>query len=64
VLSTYFVPSMLRLWQAETMPATEIEATVFWWVRLNHLRSLIGACALLAALKTLSVPSERSDNHK
>ena len=27
---TYFVPKMIWLWQAETLPASEVESTVFW----------------------------------
>jgi hypothetical protein len=51
----YFVPTMLRLWQAETLPAAEVEATVFWWVRLNYLRLALGVSGWLAALKALSL---------
>lgn len=52
---TYFVPKMIWLWQAETLPASEVESTVFWWVRLNYVRMIIGACGWLAALKALSL---------
>ena len=56
----YFVPTMLRLWQADAMPAAEVASTVHWWVRLNDLRALLGVSALLAALKALSLPDERA----
>ena len=49
---------MIWLWQAETLPASEVESAVFWWVRLNYVRMIIGACGWLAALKALSLPNE------
>lgn len=55
---TYFVPKMIWLWQAESLPASEVESTVFWWVRLNYVRMVIGACGWFAALKTLSLSGE------
>lgn len=54
----YFVPRMIWLWQAETLPASEVESAVFWWVRLNYVRMIIGACGWLAALRALSLPNE------
>jgi hypothetical protein len=54
----YFVPTMIRLWQAETLPPAEVESTVYWWVRLNYLRSLLGVAALVAALRALALPAE------
>ena len=53
----YFVPTMIRLWQAETLPAAEVASTVSWWVRLNYVRSAMGLCALIAAVTALSLPS-------
>jgi hypothetical protein len=55
----YFVPTMIRLWQADTMPAGNVTTSVFWWVRLNYVRSLLGLCALVAGLRALALPGGR-----
>lgn len=51
----YFVPAMLRLWQAGTLPPEEVRSAVWWWTRLNYLRLVLGVSGWFAALKALSL---------
>ena len=55
-LSTYgyFVPNAFRLFEAERLPAAEVEALVSRWVSLSPWRSLVGLGALIAALQALA----------
>lgn len=48
----YFVPTMVRLMQAENSP--EAVSSAIRWAQLNNLRHFLVLAALLAALKTFS----------
>jgi len=49
----YFVPTMIRLMQAEN--SQDAAAAAVLWSQLNNFRHLLVAAALLAALKTFSL---------
>jgi len=49
----YFVPTMIRLMQAENSPAATSSA--IQWAQLNNLRHFLVLAAWLAALKTFSL---------
>jgi hypothetical protein len=54
----YFIPTMVRLMGAETIPQAEVEATLSQWLLLNHGRHVLTATAWLAALKAFSMRGE------
>jgi hypothetical protein len=49
----YFVPTMVRLMQAESSP--DAVSSAIQWAQLNNLRHLLVLAAWLAALKTFSL---------
>jgi hypothetical protein len=49
----YFVPTMVRLMQAENSP--DAASSAIQWAQLNNLRHLLVLAAWLAALKTFSL---------
>lgn len=52
---SYFIPTMIRLMQDETISNAEAVATASQWMGLNHVRHLIVLVAWLLALRTLSL---------
>jgi Anthrone oxygenase len=57
---SYFIPTMIRLMSAEDLPEAEVNATLSQWLLLDYGRHALTLAALLAALKALSLPGERS----
>ena len=55
----YFVPSAFRLFEAETLPPSEVRALVSQWVGLNPVRLVVGLAALISALQALSLLGEQ-----
>ncbi len=51
---SYFIPTALKLMQAETVSATK-SAMASQWMRLNLLRTALNLAGWLAALKALSL---------
>ncbi len=55
----YFVPAAFRLFEAETLPSSEVQALVSQWVGLNPVRLIVGLAALMSALQALSLLGAR-----
>ena len=51
----YFIPTLLKLMQAERLTRPETEQTARRWVRRNRIRCLLAFAGWLAALKALSL---------
>ena len=51
----YFIPTLLKLMQAEHLPRGQAEQLARRWVRRNRIRSVLALAAWLAALKSLSL---------
>jgi hypothetical protein len=51
----YFIPRMLTLQRAETLPESEVVAMALQWERLDYVRHAIVLAAWLAAMKALSL---------
>jgi hypothetical protein len=58
---TYFVPTMLELLRAESLPEPQAISLALQWASLNHVRHAIVFVAWLAALKTFSLVYERHE---
>src|ERR687891_1403043 len=54
---SYFIPTMIRLMDAEALPGAEVRAALSEWMLLNQGRHVLTLAGWLAALKTLSLPS-------
>lgn len=57
----YFIPRMLTLQRAETLPESEVVPMALQWERLNYVRHGIVLVAWLAALKAFSLSSKHGD---
>jgi hypothetical protein len=57
----YFIPTMLTLQRAETLPEAEVVAMALQWERLDYVRHAIVLAAWLAALKAFSLLSKYGD---
>jgi hypothetical protein len=58
---SYFIPTMLKLMRAESLPQSEAVALATQWVNLNNVRHAIVLTAWLAALKAFSLLGSRND---
>ena len=54
---SYFIPTMLRLMNDETLSQAEAVALALQWARLDYVRHAIGLAAWLAALKAFALQS-------
>jgi len=52
---TYFVPAMIRLWDASNLDPAWVSASKNRWANLNYLRLLIATLGWLCLLKTFSM---------
>jgi hypothetical protein len=53
---SYFIPTIVRLMSAETLPQTEIAEALSQWQLMNHGRHVLALLGWLAALRTFSLP--------
>lgn len=51
----FFIPTAIKLMNAETLPTSTVSTMVLRWVRLNYVRDAFTLIGWLAALKTLSL---------
>ncbi len=51
----YFIPTLLKLVQAERLPPGEAAQAARQWIRLNRIRSVFAFAGWLAALRALSL---------
>jgi len=58
----YFVPTMLELMRAESLPEPQAVALALQWASLNHARHAMVLVAWLAALKTFALLYERRES--
>ena len=56
----YFIPTMVGLTGAESMPQAEVQAGLEQWLLFNHGRHVLTLAAWLAALKAFSLGSEHT----
>jgi hypothetical protein len=55
---SYFIPTMVRLMGAETLPEAEVKASLSQWMFLNHGRHVLTLTGWLLALKAFSLAGE------
>jgi len=53
---SYFIPTMVRLMGADSLPEAEITAALSQWQLINHGRHVLVLLGWLAALKAFSLP--------
>jgi Domain of unknown function (DUF1772) len=52
----FFIPTAIKLMNAETLPTSTVSTMVSRWVKLNYVRDALTLIGWLAALKTFSLP--------
>ena len=55
---TYFIPTMIRLMNSKTMPASEAVTKAAQWIKLGYIRHAATLIAWLAALRAFSLFSK------
>jgi hypothetical protein len=53
----FFIPTAVRLMNAESLPAGVASALAARWIHLNYVRDALTLFSWLAALRTLQLPS-------
>jgi hypothetical protein len=50
---TFFIPTIIRLSKADTLPAAKVSNMVSWWIGVNYVRCLLTLLGMLAAMQVL-----------
>jgi len=53
---SFFIPTIIKLQRADTLPPVRVNHLVSLWIRSNYVRNILTLVALVTALRAISLP--------